>query len=210
MRGRDSVFARHVRHPDRAEVRRDSCGAEAVVKNGLYDRRSVFDVVIDGEGEMRDGCAVMSVMLRMDAGMFFEVVHRLVKGAHEVIENPGAFGRIEVLGFNEVEFGEGCKLWGHPSERGTTSFETGPDVGPVVNGNFAGLIKGFTTCELLPVPRRRDEAGFGRFDLRPQVIHGLNLFLRSHAVNGFHYGWHGDDFPSNASIIPKIVEEVLQ
>lgn len=144
MRKRDSVSARHVRHPDRAEVRRDSRGAEAVVKNGL--------------------------------------------GAHEVIKNPGALRRIEVLSFNEVEFGEGCKLRGHPSESGTTSFETDPDVGPVVNGNFAGPIKGFAACELLTVPRRRDEAGFGRLNLRPQVIHGLNLFLRSHAVNGFHYG----------------------
>ena len=80
MRNLDSVFARHVRHPDRAEMRRDSRGAEAIVKNGLHDGRSVFNVVVDREGEMRNGHAVMSVMLGMYARIFLKIVHGLGKG----------------------------------------------------------------------------------------------------------------------------------
>ena len=40
------------------------------------------------------------------------------------------------------------------SERGAAGVEAGFDVGPVVNGDFAGQIKGFAAGELLSVPRR--------------------------------------------------------
>ena len=210
MTRRRSAFARQVRHPDRAEMRCDSCGAEAIVKNGLHDGRSVFNVIIDREGKMWNGHAVMSVMLRVDAGVFLQIVHGLGKGIHEVVENPGTFGRIEILGLNEVEFGEGCKLGGHASERSAAGVEAGLDVGPVVDGDFAGLIKGFAAGEFLSVPRRGDEAGFRRFNLRPQVVHGLDLFFRSHAVNGFHYGWHIRYSLNDGVIIPKIAAFVTE
>ena len=57
-------------------------------------------------------------MLGMDAGVFLQIVHGLGKGIHEVVENPCTLGRIEVLGFDKVEFGEGCKFGCHVSERG--------------------------------------------------------------------------------------------
>ena len=39
------------------------------------------------------------------------------------------------------------------SERGAAGVETGLDVCPVVNGNLAGLVKGFAAGEFLSVPR---------------------------------------------------------
>ena len=97
----------------------------------------------------------------------------------------------------------GLKLGGHASERGAAGIEAGLDLRPIVDGNLAGLIKGFAAGEFLFVPRWRDKAGFGRFDLRPQIVHGLYLPLRCHAVYGFHYGGHRKNL--SAVILSKIV-----
>ena len=126
-------------------MRRDSRGAEAVVKNGLHNRRSILNVVVDGKGEVWDRHAVMSIMLRVNAGVFLEIVHCLGKGTHEMIKDPSAFGCIEILCLDKVEFGKGCESGCHPSECGAAGFEAGFDVRPVVDGDFAGLVKCFAT-----------------------------------------------------------------
>ena len=161
VRAIGSVSTRHVRHPDRTEMRRDPRRTETVVKNGLYDRRFIFEVVVDGKREVRDWHAVVAVMLRVDAGVSFKIVHRLRDGTHEMIEDPGTFWGVEILGFDKVEFSKGCKLWGHASEGGAASFKTGLDLGPVVDGDFVGLIERFATGKFLSVPRRRNETDFG-------------------------------------------------
>ena len=51
---------------------------------------------------MRDGHAVMSVMLRMNSCEAFEIGKGHVDGIHEMVENPISFGGIEVLGLDEV------------------------------------------------------------------------------------------------------------
>ena len=193
---------RRVRHPDRAEVRRDAGGAETVVKHGLDDGDAGFDVVVHREGKMGDGHAVMSVMLRMDSSEAFKVVKGLVDGLHEMAENPVALGGVEILGFDEVEFRKGCKLGPHPSERGAAGFETGADLVPVVNGNLARLIERFAAGEFLSVPGGRREAAVGGLELRPEIIHRLDFLLGAHAVYGFHYGWHRCTSKFDAAIIP--------
>ena len=97
----------------------------------------------------------------------------------------------------------GLKLGGHASERGAAGIKASLDVLPAVDGNLAGLIKGFTTGKFLSMPRRRDETGVRGFNLRPQIFHGLDLLIRCHAVYGFHYGGHRKNL--SAVILSKIV-----
>lgn len=189
--------------PNGAEVRCDSRRTEAVVENGFHKYRLVLNVVVDREGKMRNRHTVMSVAYRVDAGEFPKVVHRLGDGVHEMGENPIPLGGIEILCLDEVEFGEGCEPEFHSSACGTTGFKASLDVRPAVDGNLAGLIKGFTTGKFLSMPRRRDETGVRGFNLRPQIFHGLDLLIRCHAVYGFHYGGHRKNL--SAVILSKIV-----
>ena len=97
----------------RAEVRGDAGRAEAIVQNRLHDDIIALNVVIDGKWEMRHSHAVMPEVDRVDSGEFRKIGERPVDVFHEMVENPGTAGSIEILCLDKVELSKCGKA--HPS-----------------------------------------------------------------------------------------------
>ena len=88
---------------------RDSCWTKTVVKYGFDHGIFAFDVVVYGKREVWHTHAMMPVANGMNASKFSKIVKRLADAIHEMIQHPLAVGCIEILRFNEIELGKGCK-----------------------------------------------------------------------------------------------------
>ncbi len=101
-----------------AEVCGDASRAETIVQDGLYNGIVAFDVIIDGKREMRDAHAMVPKVHGVYAGELGQVGERMVDALHEMVENPCATRRVEILGLDEVELGQGGESYAlHVRER---------------------------------------------------------------------------------------------
>ena len=88
---------------------RDSCWTKTVVKYGFDHGIFAFDVVVYGKREVWHTHAMMPVANRVDSSKLRKVVKRFADTIHEMIQHPLAVRRIEILRFDEIELGKGCK-----------------------------------------------------------------------------------------------------
>lgn len=168
----------------------DSGGTETIVKDGLDNYELVLNIVVDREGEMPDRHAVMTISNGMDAGHSLKILHRLGNRILKVVDHPVPFVAVKVLSGLKIEFGKGCKTDRHLSEGVATGFESCLDIFPRRGRDGAGAIESLPAFEFRCVPSGRLVAGCGRFNDRPEVIHGLDPLLGIHLVDGFHHCRH--------------------
>lgn len=90
-----------------AEVRGDASRAKTIVQDGLYNGIVAFNVVIDRKRKMRDRHAMVPKVQWVYACELGQVGERMADALHGMVENPCATRRVEILGLDEVELGQG-------------------------------------------------------------------------------------------------------